>query len=123
MRIVNWIKWCLNGQKLAPSQLDSLATQVQALAEQLEYHLLANHLLANAKALVFAGAFFHGPAGRPLAAAGPPDLPQQMAEQILADGGHFELSPMYHSIILEDLLDVLNLANAYAKCTGPGLVR
>ena len=39
---------------------------------------------------------------------------EQLPEQILADGGHFELSPMYHAIVLEDLLDVWNLANAAA---------
>ena len=36
-----------------------------------------------------------------------------MEEQILNDGGHFELSPMYHSIIFEDLLDILNLINCF----------
>lgn len=34
---------------------------------------------------------------------------QELEEQFLPDGGHFELSPMYHSIILEDLLDLINL--------------
>ncbi len=37
---------------------------------------------------------------------------EQLPEQILPDGGHFELSPMYHAIVLEDLLDVWNLAHA-----------
>ena len=31
------------------------------------------------------------------------------------DGGHFELSPMYHAIFLEDLLDVLNIHKAYNR--------
>jgi uncharacterized heparinase superfamily protein len=38
---------------------------------------------------------------------------EQLAEQILADGGHFERSPMYHAITCEDLLDLLNLAHCY----------
>ena len=29
---------------------------------------------------------------------------QQVNEQILDDGAHFEFSPMYHSIIFEDML-------------------
>ena len=33
----------------------------------------------------------------------------ELSEQILSDGGNFELSTMYHSIILEDLLDLYNL--------------
>jgi len=40
-----------------------------------------------------------------------------LSEQILADGGHFELSTMYHSIILEDLLDLVNLDRVYEKDT------
>ena len=38
---------------------------------------------------------------------------REIPEQILADGGHFERSPMYHSLIVEDLLDLVNLAGAY----------
>ena len=34
---------------------------------------------------------------------------EQIAEQILPDGGHFERSVMYHAIILEDVLDVMSL--------------
>jgi uncharacterized heparinase superfamily protein len=40
-------------------------------------------------------------------------LQHELPEQRLADGGHFECSPLYHSIILEDLLDLINLARAY----------
>jgi len=40
--------------------LESLAIQAGYLRKRLEIHLLGNHLLANAKALVFAGLFFRG---------------------------------------------------------------
>ena len=40
-------------------------------------------------------------------------LDQQLDEQILQDGGHFERSPMYHSIILEDILDLIAVSAAY----------
>jgi uncharacterized heparinase superfamily protein len=33
----------------------------------------------------------------------------ELNEQILEDGGHFELSPMYHQIILDRVLDCINL--------------
>ncbi|MGC9354549.1 MAG: heparinase II/III domain-containing protein [Mariniphaga sp.] len=33
----------------------------------------------------------------------------ELEEQILGDGAHFELSPMYHQIILDRLLDSINL--------------
>jgi len=38
---------------------------------------------------------------------------KEIKEQILDDGGHFERSPMYHSIILEDLLDIINIFQTY----------
>ena len=110
LRIVNWIKWQLDGHQLDSTCLDSLATQVTALSQQLEFHLLGNHLLANAKALVFAGCFFAGPKADEWLNKGLTIFRQQLPEQVLSDGGHFELSPMYHSIILEDLLDLFNLS-------------
>ena len=39
----------------------------------------------------------------------------ELSEQILPDGGHFERSPMYHAIVLEDVLDLVNLAGAYPE--------
>lgn len=42
-------------------------------------------------------------------------LDAEMPEQILEDGGHFERSPMYHAIILDDLLDLINLSRAYGR--------
>ena len=36
-------------------------------------------------------------------------LQAELKEQILSDGGHFERSPMYHSMILEDCLDLVNV--------------
>src|SRR5690606_21640103 len=39
------------------------------------------------------------------------------------DGGHFERSPMYHCIVLEDLLDVINLLESNAIDAPPDHVR
>ncbi len=113
MRLVNWVKWALAGNALAPTWVRSLAVQVRYLSRRLEYHLLGNHLLANAKALVFAGLFFQGEEARRWVEKGLAVLDRELKEQILSDGGHFELSPMYHSLILEDLLDLLNLLRTY----------
>ena len=113
LRIVNWIKWGLAGNSLSDEALHSLAVQARCLFKKLEYHLLGNHLFANAKALIFAGLFFDGPEAGSWLNKGLQILDKQVGEQILADGGHFELSPMYHSIILEDLLDLVNLMNTY----------
>ena len=109
LRIVNWIKWALSGHPLDDAAAKSLALQARFLSRRLERHLLANHLLANAKALVFAGSFFAGGEAEGWLDTGLAIYREQLPEQILADGGHFERSPMYHSIILEDLLDLVNI--------------
>lgn len=113
IRIVNWIKWSLGGRSLDATLRDSLATQGQALFEQIEFHLLANHLFANAKALTFLGAYFQDSFATPWLEMGLRLLERELAEQILPDGGHFELSPMYHALILEDLLDLWNLLETF----------
>lgn len=113
LRIVNWIKYALSGGAPSPGAIASLAVQVRFLSERLEFHLLGNHLLANAKALVFAGAFFEGREAEVWLSKGLAILRREIPEQILADGGHFELSPMYHGIILEDLLDIENIGKTY----------
>lgn len=113
LRIVNWIKWALGGGALSPRAVASLAVQTRFLCERLEVHLLGNHLLANAKALIFAGAFFDLEEAQEWLTKGVAILHRELPEQILADGGHFERSPMYHGIILEDFLDIENVAKAY----------
>lgn len=113
LRIVNWIKWSLSGHEFSANMLNSLATQVRFLNKRLEYHLLGNHLLANAKALIFAGLFFAGPEANGWLKKGIKILSKQLKEQILPDGGHFERSTMYHAIILEDILDLINLSQTY----------
>jgi len=115
LRIVNWIKWALAGNSLPDEALHSLAVQVRYLFKKIEVHLLGNHLFANAKALVFAGLFFAGNEAELWLNKGLHILEKQMPEQILNDGGHFELSPMYHSIILEDILDLVNIMKTYGR--------
>jgi uncharacterized heparinase superfamily protein len=115
LRIVNWIKWALAGNVLPKEVEHSLAVQVRYLKGQLEYHLLGNHLFANAKALVFAGAFFQGPEAEVWMRTGLGILRREILEQILADGGQFERSPMYHALALEDMCDLINIVRAYPE--------
>lgn len=113
LRIVNWIKWALADNHLGEAALCNLANQARHLSQRLEWHLLGNHLFANAKALVFAGLFFSGSEAAAWLNKGVSVLRREVQRQVLTDGGHFERSPMYHSIILEDLLDLVNLARTY----------
>jgi uncharacterized heparinase superfamily protein len=85
----------------------------------MEWHLLGNHLFVNAKALVFAGLWFDGVEAEQWLAIGLRILECEMPEQILADGGQFERSPMYHALALEDLLDLLNVIQARAPVGSP----
>lgn len=112
-RTVNWvIAACAQGG--IPSEAyHSLALQGRVLRRKLEYHLLGNHLFVNAKALIFLGAFFRGDEADEWLRTGLKILEQEIDEQILPDGGHFELSPMYHALLLEDLLDLIQIGTLF----------
>ena len=118
LRIVNWTKWLLIGNEAPPGMLASLATQADWLSRRLEYHLLGNHLFANAKALVFAGTCFRGTDADQWLATGNAILDREIPEQILPDGGHFERSVMYHAIIATDMLDLVQLAQLHDQWIG-----
>ena len=122
LRITNWIQWLLAGGRGSAAIDASLCAQAQWLSSRLEWHLLGNHLWTDAKALVFAGAYFDGPkAGRWLA-RGLALVEKELDEQLLDDGGHFERSPMYHAIVLKDLLDLIQLGTLFPDQV-PALLR
>jgi uncharacterized heparinase superfamily protein len=121
LRLVNWIFWLLeNPEAQNTVRLQSLAVQTRFLAQRLEHHILGNHLLANAKALVFSGLMFTGAEANEWYRTGMSLLAREFAEQVLPDGGHFERSPMYHNIILMDLLDLLALHAAFDRAPPAG---
>ena len=113
LRIVNWIRFHLEKKPLSKELLHSLVRQGQLLSRQLEYHIGANHLFSNGKALTFAGLFFEGAKAEQWLRKGTRILRKQIPEQFLEDGGHYERSPLYHSVLLEDLLDLRNLLQIY----------
>jgi uncharacterized heparinase superfamily protein len=59
--------------------------------------------------------YFRGPEAEEWLGRGVQILGQELDEQILPDGGHFERSPMYHALVLEDLLDLVNGFTAYGS--------
>ena len=115
LRIVNWVKWLATGNVAPAGMGQSLATQARWLLRRLEWHLMGNHLFANAKALVFAGLFFEGAEAASWCAKGLKIIKRELPEQILTDGGNFERSPMYHAIFLEDVLDLVNAADNWPE--------
>jgi uncharacterized heparinase superfamily protein len=89
---------------LADCFLRSLALQAAYLDCHLEWDLRGNHLIRDALGLAWAGRFLSGPAARRWLDRATALAVDQVAEQVLADGGHFERSPMYHAHVMEDLL-------------------
>ncbi|ULA68952.1 MAG: HeparIIIIIN domain-containing protein [Nitrospira sp.] len=114
LRIVNWIKFFIQVDHRVIQQgwLQSLGEQARWLEGNLESHLLANHYLKNGVAIFFAGMYFEGADADRWVKKGRRILSSELEEQFLPDGGHFERSPMYHSISVLDYLDVLNLMHS-----------
>lgn len=104
LRVINWVKF-LSDKEIKSTKIDqSLFQQVQLLLKNLEYHLLANHLLENAYALFFAAYYFKN---EDIYVKAKKLLFKQLEEQILQDGAHYERSPMYHQIMLFRLFDII----------------
>ncbi len=107
LRVVNWLKFLHREDEYPDDILRSLMLQGANLERRIEHHLAGNHVFANGKGLWWLGQML-----------GQPDWQQrgrrivlrELARQFRPDGGHFELSPMYHSILLEDILDLANLS-------------
>ena len=112
LRAINVIRLlCIDtkGQK-EHDILQNVYAELHFLSKRLEYHILGNHLLENAFALCMGGAFFNRRDWRDKAIN---LLIQELDEQILADGAHFELSPMYHNIIFFRVLELIDWYSAY----------
>lgn len=109
LRIINWIKWHFKTNSLSAEAKLSLWNQVTWLAGRPEFHLLGNHLFINAKALLFACVIFGLDEHSAIYRKALNILKKELSEQFLNDGAHFELSPMYHALAMEDLLDLYQL--------------
>ncbi len=115
LRIVNWIKWYSFNNNFSSLMLNSLWNQTKFLSKNLEFHLLGNHLLANLKAIFFSRSIFNDNKVNKIYLKALKIFKYELNEQFLDDGGHFELSPMYHAILIEDLLDLVNISNDLPK--------
>lgn len=108
LRIVTWISWYGYvsdelEEEFRQKFLSSLHDQFSYLSTHLEKDILGNHYFEDLKSLVLAALFFKDEAvlGKALV-----DFKDECKEEILSDGMHFELSPMYHKIIFEGMLRV-----------------
>jgi len=106
LRGINWIKF-LSNNNIEDKKIDNiLYKHYMILLDNLEYHLLGNHLLENGYSLLFAAYYFKD---EKLYSKAKEILKSELKEQILKDGAHFELTPMYHQIMFFRLLDCVNL--------------
>ena len=105
LRTMNAIRYCSINNIEDHQILKDTYAQLKYLNHNIEYHLLGNHLLENAFALMMGGYAFNEKSwlqkSRKI-------LYRELNEQILNDGGHFELSPMYHQIILFRVLELID---------------
>jgi uncharacterized heparinase superfamily protein len=108
LRIVTWISYYGYVCQALSSEfrkkfLSSLHAQYVYLSSHLEKDILGNHYFENLKSLILVALFFKD---YTLLEKALRDFKAEYKEQILADGMHFELSPMYHKIIFEGMLRV-----------------
>jgi len=125
LRVVNWIyAYALIADRCEDREfLDrwrkSIYDQLGFLSHHLEFHLLANHLIKNAKALTIGGLFFNC---HEWLDKGEKLLWSEFDEQVLEDGGHFERSPMYHAEVLADYLECFALLKASGRARQSGWI-
>lgn len=103
LRVLNWRAFLLRHGLREPVIDRHLYAQTALLRSRLEYHLGGNHLLENACALTIMAIYCRQ---RAWFVTGSALLREQLAEQVLADGGHYERSPVYHQLLTDRLLDV-----------------
>ncbi|WP_234571736.1 heparinase II/III domain-containing protein [Rhodohalobacter sp. 614A] len=107
LRVMNVIRFLSENHdeiEAKPDLTEYLFSELHFLADRPEYHLLGNHLMENAFALLMGGVSFHQQKWVQMAKS---ILAEQIPEQILQDGAHFERSPMYHLIMLFRFLEAI----------------
>jgi hypothetical protein len=103
-RVGNWIAACSLEPALASPRLAaSVASQLAYLGRNVEDEILGNHVIRNARALVLGGAATGDTAAFE---RGLDLLERELPEQVLQDGGHYERSPVYHVVVLRDLMEI-----------------
>jgi uncharacterized heparinase superfamily protein len=111
-RLINWVIFFQRHhiKQLSKNISKSIAQQLMVLNAIPEKHLLGNHLIANASALIICGVLLDQPLN---IQSGCKILRGQLAEQFYEDGCHYERSIMYHISVLQDLWNCFNCLTRY----------
>jgi hypothetical protein len=113
VRIVNWLIGAMvfdreleDDRVFCQKLMSSIFGQTQVLYNDLEFDVRGNHILKNIRALLFSGLSFDDLEPQRWYRRAYKLLAQELSEQVLADGGHFERSPGYHLAVLRDCLEI-----------------
>ncbi len=101
LRLVNWIIFYSCTKHRGELFTKALLLQIGFLEKNREFHLLANHLLENNITLAICGFALNDEVFTRRYIL---DVLKQLDEQVLNDGGHYEGSAMYHSLLLAKIL-------------------
>lgn len=109
LRLNNWLSFFHYVKEYMPDNferkfLDSIFLQYNFLARNLEKDILGNHYFDDLKTLILCSIFFDDKRYLDVVIC---EFRKECEEQILSDGMHFELSPMYHKIVFESLIRVV----------------
>lgn len=126
LRVLHWCRyaaWCAGDDIPVPDRLLRIIYKNTLFLENhVEHDIGGNHLIENAAALVAAGVLF-GDHDTGWESMGLDLLEEAARTQFLADGGHFERSPMYHITVLRryatayDLLSSIGLRTTAIETT------
>jgi uncharacterized heparinase superfamily protein len=109
-------------QECLPTMFASMVQQAQFLAKNVEYDVDNNHLITNACALVTVAIYLsQGSQTSQWYRQGMKLLQEQIARQILEDGGHCERSLSYQMVVLQDILELALLFKQAGKPIPPEL--
>lgn len=119
LRVVVWMQQVAERRERLEANfvaraVDSIAEQLRFLETHLELDIGGNHLIKNAKALLWASAFFEGPDAERWRALATELFARELDEQILSDGMHYERSPAYHAQVFADLVEAASVAAGLA---------
>ncbi|MDZ7861107.1 MAG: alginate lyase family protein [Candidatus Krumholzibacteriota bacterium] len=119
LRIVNWVFFFVRND-IAPDKgiKNSLYLQGKWLYKQREIHLLANHFLKDIVALLFWGYCF---SDQKIFNWALKNLDNQLEEQFTSEGLHYEYSPTYHALAVNDIMNCYNLLENNSICESKGI--
>jgi uncharacterized heparinase superfamily protein len=111
LRILHWgryLAWADDtiDHDVREAMIHQVAKNAAFLADHVEYDIGGNHLVENAVALVTAGVITGTDR---LVDRGVSIFERTTNTQFLSDGGHFERSPMYHTIVTTRFLTAIDL--------------